>query len=101
MTQLQLVTLLLPVVLACGCAAAPLAPGAQQVKVTRNAADVTGCTAVGNLDTVKTSDDPRNQAVGLGGNLVFDTRPSPAVTMGAPMTGVVYRCGTATMPATK
>ena len=102
MTRLaHVVMLLLPGLLLSGCAAAPLAPGAEQVRITRNAADVVGCAAAGNLDPSKNTDDPRNQAVGLGGNVVFDTRSSPAVTMGAVMSGVVYRCASATTPAPK
>jgi hypothetical protein len=93
----QLVILLLPGLLVSGCVT-PLAPGAAQVKITRNAADVAGCAAVGNLDSIKTSDDVRNQAIGLGGNVVFDTRPSAVFGL---MTGVVYRCASAATPAPK
>lgn len=78
-----------------GCVSVPLAPGADQVKITRNAADVTGCVAVGNIDGHIRGDlDPdftgnqmRNQAVGLGGNVVFDT------TVLGTASGVIYRCG--------
>lgn len=70
-----------------GCVA--LAPGAERVKVTDRPADVKGCSAVGNI-RVRRHDYPldvenslRNQAVGLGGNVVYRT---------SPWTGVAYRC---------
>jgi hypothetical protein len=71
-----------------------LAPGADKVKLTSNAADVKGCVAVGNVKT-DAQNDPldvdntlRNQAVGLNADVVFRTG------LGA---GVGYRCaGTAT-----
>ena len=89
--------LLLAGLLLTGCVT-PLAPGADQVRVTHNAADVAGCTAVGNLEP---SADPRNQAVGLGGNVVFATnRFVGGVVIGA-YTGVVYRCGSTPTPADK
>ena len=77
-----------------GCATVPLAPGADQVKITRTAADVASCTPVGNIDArVQVDLDPsfaanqmRNQAVGLGGNVVFDT------TVNGKPSGVIYRC---------
>jgi hypothetical protein len=71
----------------------PLAPGADQVKITRNAADVAACTAVGNIDSRMTgipSQIPpqmQNQAIGLGGNVVLDTS-----VVGTTTTGVIYRC---------
>jgi hypothetical protein len=90
--------------LGCGCIAlglsaslsgcVTLAPGADKVKLTSNAADVKGCVAVGNVKT-DAQNDPmdvdntlRNQAVGLNADVVFRTG------LGA---GVGYRCaGTAT-----
>ena len=68
-----------------GCVS--LAPGAKQVKITDRAADVQGCTAVGNVRE-RRQDYPldvemRNQAVGLGGNVVYRT---------SPWAGVAYRC---------
>jgi hypothetical protein len=75
-----------------------LAPGADQVKVTRSAADVDGCTAVGNvkvpmnspgLGDLTTSDKEfRNQVVGFGGNAGFVT----GGTFTAAIEGVAYRC---------
>jgi hypothetical protein len=72
-----------------------LAPGADKVKLTSNAADVKGCVAVGNVKT-DAQNDPmdvdntlRNQAVGLNADVVFRT------ALGA---GVGYRCAGAPTP---
>jgi Domain of unknown function (DUF4156) len=75
-----------------------LAPGADKVRITKNASDVSMCTAVGNVNAsggvqgpseiVDASTEFRNQAVGLGGNVVFVT----LATLGVPAEGVVYRC---------
>lgn len=75
-----------------------LAPGADQVRFTKNQSDVAGCTAVGNVDVsggvqgpsqlVDGPKEVRNQAVGLGGNVVFVTQ----ATFGVPAQGVIYRC---------
>ncbi len=73
------------------CVSTPQAPGADLVKITRSAADVAGCTAMGNID-FRAGADPRNLAVGLGGNVVFDTTPSAAAAVGNWTTGIVYRC---------
>jgi len=68
-----------------------LAPGADQVKLTHNVADVASCTAVGNVtglsDRIGTLDiEPllRNRTIGLGGNTVFLTNGEQE--------GVAYRC---------
>lgn len=76
------------------------APGSEKVRMTKNAADVSGCTAVGNVNVAGISQGPsqiadsstelRNQAVGLGGNVVFVT----SATLGVPEQGVAYRCPT-------
>lgn len=62
------------------------APGANQVRITKNRADVAACTAVGNIGAESMHNlDPdvaKNKAVGLGANLVFDTGDG----------GVAYRC---------
>jgi len=64
-----------------------------QVRITRNAADVEACTPVGNIDRIDPNSDihsqMQNQAVGLRGNVVFETTP----IFGNVATGVVYRCG--------
>jgi len=74
-----------------GCISTPQAPGAEQVKITRNTADVAGCTAKGNIN-LTAGGEPRNQAVGLGGNVVFDTTPALDAALGNWSTGIVYRC---------
>jgi hypothetical protein len=45
--------------------------------------------------------EPRNQAVGLGGNVVFDTTPSVAAALGNWTTGIVYRCAATTTSSAK
>src|SRR3977135_941077 len=78
----------------------PLAPGADQVTITRNAADVASCTAVGNIDSRMAGlawqipPQMQNQAVGLGGNVVLDTS-----VMGTTATGVIYRCDRSANPS--
>lgn len=73
-----------------GCVTA--APGADQVKFTDNPADVSACTAVGNISGEAMNNiDPhvaQNLAVGLSANVVFRTGAS----------GVAYRCGNAAVP---
>jgi hypothetical protein len=76
----------------------PLAPGAEQVKVTKNADEVGNCKAVGNLSNVSGGNVTdagqriaRNQAIGLGGNTIFDTSNTFQESQGI-VEGVVYRC---------
>jgi hypothetical protein len=73
-----------------GCVTA--APGADQVRFTNSPADVSACTAVGNISAEAMNNlDPhvaQNLAVGLSANVVFRTGAS----------GVAYRCGGAAMP---
>jgi hypothetical protein len=75
--------------LTASCVTTALAPGAAQVKIVRNAADVAACTAVGNVvpDAQKLQ-DARNLTVGLGGNTIFVTSES----FGTILNGVAYRC---------
>jgi hypothetical protein len=76
--------------LAAGCVTINLAPGAAQVNITRNPADVAACTAVGNLpQNMHTPDSARNETVGLGGNTLFVTTEG---TTGAILGGIAYRC---------
>jgi hypothetical protein len=79
------------------CAPYVLAPGAADVKLTKVSADVSSCTAVGNVQVPKDSDGAdlsnaqgrlRNQAIGLGANVVLVTES----VLGTPTTGVAYRC---------
>jgi len=80
-----------------GCATSVrLAPGADQVKVTKVPTDVASCVAVdnveGNNSSGLTNDGIRqmqNQAVGVGGNAVLVTSDI------SPQKGVAYRCGPA------
>jgi len=61
-------------------------PGAEKVKITRNTADVSGCTPVGNIKAEAMNNlDPliaQNQAIGLNAHVVFNTGAG----------GVAYRC---------
>ena len=76
--------------LTAGCVTTALAPGASQVKIVRNAADVAACTAVGNvLAAVQAGEDARNSTVGLGGNTLFVTTEN---SLGTIFNGVAYRC---------
>jgi hypothetical protein len=78
-----------------------LAPGADKVRITKQASEVSGCTAVGNVNTLGDAQGPsqiadsstelRNQAVGLGGDTIFVT----SATLGVPNQGVAYRCANA------
>ena len=72
-----------------------LAPGADKVRITQNPADVTTCSAVGNIkaardaqgqvDILDADTELRNQTIGLGGNTAFET----SALLGE---GVAYRC---------
>jgi hypothetical protein len=63
------------------------APGADQVKITRNPADVSACSPVGNINPEAMNNlDPhvaQNRAVGLNANVVLNTGNG----------GVAYHCG--------
>lgn len=65
------------------------APGADQVKITKNPAEVSACAPVGNISAEKMSNLDRhvaqNQAVGLNADVVFNTGAG----------GVAYRCAKA------
>jgi hypothetical protein len=79
-----------------------LAPGAEKVRITKDASDVSGCTAVGSVNTLggpqgpsqiaDSSTELRNQALAFGGNVVFVT----SSTLNVPNEGVAYRCNNAT-----
>ena len=71
------------------CTSTALVPGAEKVRITSNASDVTNCKAVGNLTLPNTNSANvnlenvlRDQTIGFGGNTAF-------VTPGA---GVAYQC---------
>jgi len=80
--------------LSSGCLTVALAPGADKVRLTSNAADVTACKAVGNvkrpqgINALDVEPSFRNQAVGLGGNTVFVTRHD----LSGPLEGIAYQC---------
>jgi hypothetical protein len=86
-------------VLFAGCVTEQAAPGSSAVKLTRNAADVANCTAVGNVkayapngsgDEVKF----RNEVVGYGGNVGFVTLNGPCGIGACHLAaeGVAYKC---------
>jgi hypothetical protein len=75
-----------------------LAPGADKVRLTKTASDVSSCKAVGNVnvprdskgevDIANASTEFRNQVVGLGGNTGLVT----SAALGVPSEGVAYVC---------
>jgi len=76
--------------LAAGCVTTNLAPGAAQVNITRNAADVAACAAVGNIPQgLYSSDTAGNETVGLGGDTLFVTTENHTGTI---LGGIAYRC---------
>jgi hypothetical protein len=80
------------------CTSLTVAPGANKVRVTGDAADVTTCKAVGNIKVPEVSPGVvspfvaqtqfRNLAVGLGSDVALVTQGS----VGVPITGIGYRC---------
>ena len=75
-----------------GCVTVARAPGAEKVKITKEASDVASCKAVGNVKSPLIGYDAtnatlQNQALGLGGNTVFVTGPE-----GQSVAGVAYSC---------
>jgi len=89
--------IVVPLIGLSACAPYVLAPGAADVRLTKVAADVAGCTAVGNIQVPKDSDGSdlrnaegrlKNQTIGLGGNAALVTES----VLGTPTTGVAYRC---------
>lgn len=75
----------------CVVAVAPV-PGADKVRVTRNASEVSTCSAVGNISVNASGSSARtefrNMVVGFGGNTELVTS-GPAW---APAEGIAYRC---------
>jgi hypothetical protein len=74
------------------CTTVVLAPGAERVRVTTNAADVAPCKAVGSVkapsgSTFDGEATIRNQALGLGANMIFVTR-----YVSGSEEGVAYNC---------
>lgn len=82
-------TVAMVTVLLASCVTTALAPGAADVQTVRNAADVTSCTAVGNVRQPPDQNvDMRNLTVGVGGNTLFVTEEG----LGLVKAGVAYRC---------
>lgn len=89
-----------------GCITA--VPGAESVRTTRNPADVTGCTAVGNVsvskDVHKEFFNPHQQALnevaGLGGNVLLETTSATTSALTEVETGAAYRCASPTATTT-
>jgi hypothetical protein len=74
------------------CVTVALAPGAEKVKITKNASDVASCKPVGNVKSLLDGDEAinatlQNQTLGLGGNTVFVTGAA-----GQSVAGVAYSC---------
>jgi hypothetical protein len=79
------------------CAITRPAPGAAEIRLTKDAADVAKCQAVGNIavpkengvvDMASAKTQFQNQAVGLGANAGLATEG----LLFAPAAGVAYRC---------
>jgi hypothetical protein len=75
-----------------GCVTVARAPGAEKVKITKEAGDVASCKAVGNVKSPLIGYDAtnatlQNQALGLGGNTVFVTGAAAES-----VAGVAYSC---------
>ena len=91
-TRMVLVLVALTVgLISCVVAVAP-APGADKVRVTRNASEVSTCSVVGNIRVSASGSNARtefrNMVVGFGGNI-------GVVTNGPtwePVEGIAYRC---------
>ena len=75
-----------------------LAPGADQVRLTKKSSDVGSCKALGNIQVPKNDQGLvdgasaqkqfRNQAVGLGSNVALVTEGFVSI----PVAGIAYRC---------
>jgi hypothetical protein len=77
--------------ISCVVAVAPV-PGAEKVRLTRNASEVSTCSAVGNIRINASGSNARtefrNGVVGFGGNIGLVTN-GPAW---APVEGIAYHC---------
>jgi hypothetical protein len=77
--------------ISCVVAVAP-APGAEKVRVTRNASEVSTCSPVGNIRVNSSGSNARtefrNGVVGFGGNAGLVTNGP----MWAPVEGIAYHC---------
>jgi hypothetical protein len=86
-----------------GCVASPgqmmLVPGADKIRITKNPSDVSGCLAVGTVDSRPELDSEiymRNHTVGHNGDTLLITYDPSAqgalLANGLIETGVEYRC---------
>jgi len=77
--------------ISCVVAVAP-APGSEKIRLTRNASEISTCSAVGNIRVNASGSNARtefkNMVVGFGGNIGVVTN-GPAW---APLEGIAYRC---------
>lgn len=86
------------------CATMVPAPGASRVRLTRNPADVAGCTPVGNINLPPSQQGMyaafnfRNRVVGYGGNAGLIT---VSVLASEPIDGIAYRCSLSKSPESK
>ena len=94
MLHTRMVVVLVPLAVgltSCVVAVAPV-PGSEKVRITRNASEVSTCTAVGNIRVTASGSNARtefrNMVVGFGGNTGLVTN-GPAW---APVEGIAYRC---------
>jgi hypothetical protein len=98
MRSVRRVIAVIPLVATAGCATVVAAPGADQVRLTQNPADVAGCTAMGNIKVgpddqgLAAAATFRNSVVGFGGNTGLITQ---AVISAEPIEGIAYRCPSA------
>ncbi|MBV8143704.1 MAG: hypothetical protein JO184_01765 [Gammaproteobacteria bacterium] len=77
---------------ACIAVAVTPLPGSEKVRLTRNASEISTCSAVGNIKVDTTGSNARtefrNMVVGFGGNFgLVNSGPT-----WAPVEGVAYRC---------
>ena len=91
-TRMVMVLVALTVgLISCVVAVAPV-PGADKVRVTRNASEISTCSAVGDIRVNASGSNARtefrNMVVGFGGNTGLVTN-GPAW---APVEGIAYRC---------
>ena len=94
--QLRIVVLLCVATLLASCESTSSLPGAAQVRVTRNSADVASCTAVGNVDAGCSPESHqkgleqtlRERTIGAGGNTVLVTTE----WQGMVCEGIAYAC---------
>lgn len=90
---------------AAGCVTVVAAPGADQVRLTQNPADVSACTALGNIKLTPQDQGTvadvnfRNAVVRDGGNTGFITQMSVGTT--DPIEGIAYRCQSGNAPPAK